>query len=156
MAGLWSNESVQNIKLLGGMAPTVSMEQLAYATRLLNEATEADQATLLRDWLVASDIGKDPQAFVLRRDVVLKLAEEIVAEPTGYLRTRRAVLATLAALRQGQTDGTFLLSKPESNWLDRLSKQAEQLPEDEGNFIEEIVAGVDREEVRLEQYGTDL
>ena len=71
MAGLWSNESVQNIKLLGGMAPTVSMEQLAYATRLLNEATEADQATLLRDWLVASDLGKDPQAFVLRRDVVL-------------------------------------------------------------------------------------
>jgi len=37
-ADLWSNESVQNIKLLGGMAPTVSMEQLAYATRLLNQA----------------------------------------------------------------------------------------------------------------------
>jgi len=27
-ADLWSNESVQNIKLLGGMAPTVSVEQL--------------------------------------------------------------------------------------------------------------------------------
>ncbi len=66
-------------------------------------------------------MGKDPQAFPLRRDVVLKLAEEIVAEPTGYLRTRRATLPTLAALRQGQTDGAFLLSKPESNWLDRLS-----------------------------------
>ncbi|MFZ2057282.1 MAG: methyltransferase MtaB domain-containing protein [Acidimicrobiales bacterium] len=48
-AGLRSNESVQNIKLLGGMAPTVSMEQLAYATRLLNEATKADQAILLRE-----------------------------------------------------------------------------------------------------------
>ena len=29
-ADLWSNESVQNIKLLGGMAPTVSFEQLVY------------------------------------------------------------------------------------------------------------------------------
>ena len=31
VAVLWSNESVQNIKLLGGMAPTVSMEQSSYA-----------------------------------------------------------------------------------------------------------------------------
>ena len=38
-ADLWSNESVANVKLLGGMAPTVSMEQLAYATRLMNAAT---------------------------------------------------------------------------------------------------------------------
>jgi hypothetical protein len=88
--------------------------------------------------------------------VVLKPAEAIVAEPTGYLRTRRAVPATLAALLQGQTGGTFLLSKPESNWLDRLSRQAEQLPEDEGGFIEKIVAGLDRQELRLGQYGTDL
>jgi methanol--5-hydroxybenzimidazolylcobamide Co-methyltransferase len=156
VADLWSNESVQNIKLLGGMAPTVSMEQLAYATRLLNQATEAGQATLLRDLLVGSDMGKDPQAFVLRPDVALKLAGEIVVEPTAYLRTRRAALATLAALRQGQAEGAFSLSKPESNWLNRLSKQAEQLPEDEGRFIEEMVAGVDRQKVRLDQYGIDL
>ena len=31
-ADLWSNESVQNLRLLGGMAPTVSLEQLVYAT----------------------------------------------------------------------------------------------------------------------------
>ena len=92
---------MQNIKLLGGMAPTVSMEQLAYATRLLNQAAQAGQATTLRDWLVGSDMGKDPQAYVLRPDVVLKLAAEIVAEPTAYLRTRRAALAVLEALRRG-------------------------------------------------------
>jgi methanol--5-hydroxybenzimidazolylcobamide Co-methyltransferase len=150
---LWSNESVQNVKLLGGMAPTVSLEQLAYATRLLNEASKAGQATLLRDWLVASDSGTDPQAYVLRPDVVLKLAAEIVAEPTAYLRTRRAALASLEALRDGQARGAFSLSKPESNWLSRLSKQAERLPEDEDAFIEEMVAGVDRQKVRLDQYG---
>jgi hypothetical protein len=34
VAGLWRNESVQNIRLLGGMTPTISTEQLAYARRL--------------------------------------------------------------------------------------------------------------------------
>ena len=35
-ADLWSNESVQKIKLLAGMAPTVYFEQLEYDTRLMN------------------------------------------------------------------------------------------------------------------------
>jgi methanol--5-hydroxybenzimidazolylcobamide Co-methyltransferase len=152
-ADLWSNESVQNIKLLGGMAPTVSMEQLAYATRLLNQAAQAGGATTLRDWLVGSDMDKDPQAYVLRPDVVLKLAAAIVAEPTAYLRTRRAALAGLEALRQGHAEKEFALSKPEANWLDRLSAQAEDLPEDEERFIGEMVAGADRDKVRFDQYG---
>ncbi len=155
-ADLWSNESVQNVKLLGGMAPTVSMEQLAYATRLMNQAAHAGGASLLRDWLVASDMGHDPQAYVLRPDVALKLAAEIVAEPTSYLRTRRAALVALAALREGQAAGEFSLTKPEANWLGRLSRQAEQLPEDEERFIAEMVAGADRQKVRLDQYGLDV
>jgi methanol---5-hydroxybenzimidazolylcobamide Co-methyltransferase len=36
---LWSNESVQNIKLLSGMAPTAYMEQLEYDVRLMNQAS---------------------------------------------------------------------------------------------------------------------
>ncbi|HHY46445.1 MAG TPA: methanol--corrinoid methyltransferase, partial [Firmicutes bacterium] len=53
VADLWSNESVQNIKLLGGMAPTVSMEQLAYDCRLMNTAGQEGKgsARKLRDWL---------------------------------------------------------------------------------------------------------
>jgi methanol--5-hydroxybenzimidazolylcobamide Co-methyltransferase len=155
-ADLWSNESVQNIKLLGGMAPTVSMEQLVYATRLLNQATTAGQATTLRDWLAGSDAGHDPQAYVLRPDVVLDLAAVIVAEPTAYLRTRRAALAVLEALREGHAKAEFSLSKPELNWLGRLSRQAEELPEDEGRFIEQMVAGVEPGTVRLDQYGIDV
>lgn len=34
---LWSNESVQNIKLLTSMAPTCYMEQLIYDCRLINQ-----------------------------------------------------------------------------------------------------------------------
>jgi methanol--5-hydroxybenzimidazolylcobamide Co-methyltransferase len=56
---LWSNESVQNIKLLGGMAPTISVEQLIYATRLMNTASSKGRqsALTLRDWWVESDAG---------------------------------------------------------------------------------------------------
>lgn len=151
-ADLWSNESVQNVKLLGGMAPTVSMEQLAYATRLMNVASAHGKAVELRDWLVESDAGLDPQAYVLRPDVVLELAAEIVAEPTAYLRTRRAALATLQALRRGSAEGAFRLTRPEHRWLDRLSAQADELPEDETTFVEQVTKEVDSNKVRLDQY----
>ena len=115
---------MQNIKLLGGTAPTVSM-QLADATRLLNEATKAGHATLLRDWLVANDMGKDPQAHMLRSDIILKLAVETLAGPMAYLQTCRA---SLAMRRQGEAAGAFSQGKQENNWLRRLTKQEEQLP----------------------------
>jgi methanol---5-hydroxybenzimidazolylcobamide Co-methyltransferase len=151
-ADLWSNESVQNVKLLGGMAPTVSMEQLAYATRLMNVASISGKAVELRDWLVESDAGMDPQAYVLRPDVVVGLAGQIVAEPTPYLRTRRAALAALQALREAASRGAITLPRAEQRWLARLSDQAEQLPEDEDSFIGQAVSQIDRRKVKLDQY----
>ena len=86
-ADLWSNESVQNVKLLGGMAPTVSLEQLVFATRLMNVASARARsaALMLRDWFVESDAQFDPQAYVLRPDMVIRLAGEIIQETTPYL-----------------------------------------------------------------------
>ena len=54
---LWSNESVQNVRLLSGMAPTISMEQLIYDCRLMNQVSVdgRDAALTLRKWLVDSD-----------------------------------------------------------------------------------------------------
>ncbi len=151
-ADLWSNESVQNVKLLGGMAPVVSMEQLAYATRLMNVASANAKAVELRDWLVESDAALDPQAYILRPDVVLKLAAEITAEPTPYLRTRRAALATLQVLRGAASEAAVTLSRAEQRWLARLSAQADQLPDDEDAFIEQAVSQIDKRKVHLDQY----
>ncbi len=80
VADLWSNESVQNIKLLSGMAPTVSMEQLIFDCRLMNEATKHGNETrlLMRNLLADSDSKFDPQAYVLRPDVVLDISQELV------------------------------------------------------------------------------
>jgi methanol---5-hydroxybenzimidazolylcobamide Co-methyltransferase len=152
---LWSNESVQNLKLLGGMAPTVSVEQLIYATRLMNVAASKDRhaALTLRDWWTESDAGYDPQAYVLRPDVVLSLAREIIAEPTPYLRTRRSAFATLECLRGASAAGALTFSRMEQRWLDRLSGLADDLPEQEDEFIAKMIQLVDPGKVRLDQYG---
>jgi methanol---5-hydroxybenzimidazolylcobamide Co-methyltransferase len=153
-ADLWSNESVQNVKLLGGAAPTVSLEQLAYAARLMNTASQAGAQTALtlRDLFVASDTPYDPQAYVLRPDVVIDLAGEIIAEATPYRRVRRAALATLERLRTAHAAGIFQLTRPEVTWLDRLSAQADQLPETEAALIEQMREQIDPQKVRLDQY----
>ncbi len=153
-ADLWSNESVQNIKLLGGAAPTVSLEQLAYAARLMNAASDAGPQTalILRNLFVTSDTFYDPQAYVLRPDVVVDLAGEIIAEATPYRRVRRAALATLERLRKAYAAGLFQLSRSEVAWLDRLSAQSEQLPEAEEDLIEQMRELVDPQKIRLDQY----
>ena len=151
-ADLWSNESVANVKLLGGMAPTVSLEQLGYATRLMNTASERGQALVLRDLFVASDASLDPQAHVLRPDVVLELAGAIVEEPTPYLRVRRAALETLASLRDAHAAGELALARAELTWLARLSAAADELPEDEQTLIESVCAALDPGKVRLADY----
>jgi len=155
VADLWSNESVQNVRLLGAMAPTVSLEQLVYATRLMNAATMrgAESARALRDLFTESDASLDPQAFVLRPDVVLALSREIMTEPDAYRRTRRAAIGVLALLRRAASDGTLALSAPEMRWLDRLSREADGLPPDEEEFIKEMLGEIDSTKIRLQEYG---
>jgi methanol--5-hydroxybenzimidazolylcobamide Co-methyltransferase len=154
-ADLWSNESVQNVKLLSAMAPTVSLEQLIYAVRLMNAASSEGPraARELRDWFVKSDCTLDPQAYVLRPDVVVRLAAAIIGETTPYLRTRRAAIETLALLRSAHNEGAFAISKTEVRWLDRLSEQADTLPEDESEFIASMRNKIDLSKVRLDEYG---
>ena len=101
-----------------------------------------------------SDCGLDPQAYVLRPDVVTQLATTLIGEPTAYLRTRRAALATLALLRSAHDEGAFAVSKTEVRWLDRLSKQADDLPEDEDEFIASMRKKIDlRQRSVSEEYG---
>lgn len=152
---LWSNESVQNVKLLSAMAPTVSVEQLIYAARLMNAATqESKEAALtLRDLFTKSDAHLDPQAFVLRPDIVLEIADEIISETGTYSRTRRAALAALASMRKAHAAGEFQLKKNEIRWLDKLSRMADQLPQEEEKFIEMMIPQIPPGKILLSEYG---
>src|SRR5690606_4704811 len=123
-------------------------------TRLMNVASAqgAEAAATLRDWLVRSDACLDPQAYVLRPDVVVQLAQEIVQETSAYGRTRRAAQAALALLRRAYGDGDFALPPKEAAWLDRLSRQADALPEDEAELTDRMASLLDPEKIRVTEY----
>ena len=127
VADLWSNESVQNVKLLGGMAPTVSLEQLAYDCRLMNKAFEKgmDKALLMRDLLADSDSSLDPQAYVLRPDVVLRISESLIKEEGSYNRMKKAATEAIEELRKAYDAGNVRILDKELKWLDTMSDQLE-------------------------------
>ena len=141
LSDLWSNESVQNIKLLGGMAPTVSFEQLVYDCRLMNTASlrGRETALLMRDMLADSDSALDPQAYVLRPDVVLDISKQLVGESTHYDRVKKAASLTLAVLKTAHTDGALELDDKELMWLDKLTEDVSTLPADAQTLAEQMI-----------------
>jgi methanol---5-hydroxybenzimidazolylcobamide Co-methyltransferase len=141
----WSNESVQNIKLLGGMAPTCYLEQLIYDCRLMNEALAdgREAALLYRKWMIASDVFRDPQAYVLSPDSAVTIAQAIVAAPDHFQAGQAAARAALRLIRQGYRDGSLKLVSREVPWLDRIEKMLDTVPADETTFVAQMLGEVD-------------
>lgn len=153
VADLWSNESVQQVKLLSGFAPIVSTEQLIYDCRLMNLAAKKGHALLFRDLLVESDCYLDPQAYVLRPDVVFEISKAIVSEQSPFLRTLKAARVTLAILRRAVDNKELYLDGREAKWIDILDSQIEDIPEDEEAFIAEMKEEADETKYNPAEYG---
>ena len=151
---LWSNESVQHIKLLGGMAPTCSLETLTYDARLMNEAAaDGDDAKRqLQRWLCRSDASRDPQAFILRPDVAIRIARSIVDADDPYLAGVAAARTTLDELARGVEAGELRLSDRESPWVDTLRGQIETLPGSADELIAQQAPLIDASKCDLTQY----
>ena len=141
----WSNESVQNIKLLGGMAPTCYVEQLIYDCRLMNAALAdgRDAALLYRKWMVDSDARRDPQALVLTPDSAVIIAQAIVGAPNDFEAGKAAAFVALRLIRDAHRDGALKIPPRELPWLDRLQKALEALPATENEFISQMMGQVD-------------
>jgi methanol--5-hydroxybenzimidazolylcobamide Co-methyltransferase len=136
-ADTWSNESVQNIRLLAGPAPTCSMEQLIYDCRLMNRAlAEGRQSALtLRRWLVDSDAALDPQAWILTPDNVIAISRAIVEAPGYYQAGVAAARCTVGLLREAHAAGRLKIVPRELGFLDSMLAQLDDLPADEAGFI---------------------
>ncbi|MFO0890514.1 MAG: methyltransferase MtaB domain-containing protein [Isosphaeraceae bacterium] len=128
MCDLWSNESVQNVRLLSGNAPEAFAESLAYDCRLMNVAKERGQATTLRDWLTESDQWLSPQATILSPASTTRIAEAIVSHDDDYGRTVAAGVAAVAILREAVESGKLKLSPKETTWLGRIRDELGSLP----------------------------
>lgn len=139
VADLWSNESIQHIKLLGGMAPTVSFEQLTYDCRLLNQASHKGHSLLMRDLHADSDSKFNPQAYILRPNVVLDIAKEIVKVDGHYPRAKKAALLAVSHIVKAHDAGELELNDKERTWAENIYETVEELPDDVGAFTEQVV-----------------
>jgi len=154
-ADLWSNESVQNIKLLAGMAPTVYMEQLEYDTRLMNQAIKGGKKEILQlqKLFVNSDIYYDPQAFILSPKSVIEISREIVKGNNYIDATKRGCLMGLTLIENALKDGNLLHDEKEDSWIELLKADIESIPTNESEFVESVLPTIDQSKLILSEYG---
>ncbi|MGC2111194.1 MAG: methyltransferase MtaB domain-containing protein [Candidatus Korobacteraceae bacterium] len=138
MCDLWSNESVQNIRLLSGNAPEAYTELLAYDCKLMNIANSHKQGHIFQTWMVESDENVTAIGTVLTPTAVYEIAKAIVAEDTDYHRTIAAGKAALTIIQKSVDGKKLKLGKKELTWLERLHKEFANLPKDENVLTEEI------------------
>jgi methanol--5-hydroxybenzimidazolylcobamide Co-methyltransferase len=151
----WSNESVQNIKLLGGMAPTCYMEQLAYDCRLMNTARRHGKASAqqLQRWLVESDVATDPQAFIISPESSVALARSIVTSDSHYHAGVAVARKAVELLRGAHDQGKVRIAPNEVIWFDTMQDALDELPASESEFIAQQLALADRSRFLPEEYG---
>jgi methanol--5-hydroxybenzimidazolylcobamide Co-methyltransferase len=152
---LWSNESVQNIKLLADIAPVVYMEQLQYDVRLFNEASKEgkESALMLQRLLVNSDRRYDPQALVLAPDNVIEISKEIVRGENYIDATKRGCLKGIELIENAIASGVLRNDEKETSWIQILKDDISSVPINESEFIEEILPTLDASKVILSEYG---
>jgi len=151
----WSNESVQNIRLLGGMAPTCYVEQLVYDCRVMNRALAEGRGAALqyRKLLVDSDAALDPQAMVLTPESALAIGRAIVEADTPLEAGKAAALTALEILSSAQGQGRLKILPRELPWIDRIRDVVEQVPADESNFVARMMERVDQTKFVAADYG---
>ncbi len=156
-ADLWSNESVQNIRLLSTYAPVVSVEQLIYDCRLMNLALKdsTDSSLKFRNWMIESDAYLDPQAYIFKPEHIISLSRKMIEAETPYKMVLAAVDGSLEILRKAIDDGVLKVNSMEKRWLDLLTMQNETIPEDENSLAELISTGAYGGKYLPSEYGLE-
>jgi len=154
-ADLWSNESVQNIKLLSGMAPTAYLEQLEYDARLMNAALHAGKvhSHILQQLLVASDIYTDPQALILSPENVIRISGELVKGDSYVANAKNGALAALDIIEEALLSGKMKLPELETGYLPILRDDLNSIPDNESEFIAMMLPLLDETKFTLAEYG---
>lgn len=154
-ADLWSNESVQNIKLLSGMAPTAYLEQLEYDVRLLNEALKSGKShcKILQELLVNSDVYTDPQALILSPENVIRISKELIKGDSYVANAKNGALVTLDIIEEALQGGQLKLSEMETSYLPIMREELESIPDNENQFIEMMLPLLDQSKFILAEYG---
>lgn len=151
---LWSNESIPNVRLLSASAPVVSLEQLAYDCRLMNRALKDGKSSALKlqRWMIESDIYYDPQAYILKPDVVIDLSKKIMAIESPLEMTFTVIEHTLTILREAVEKKELQLSNSEQRWLNLLSSQLDTVPRDLETLSTLVQSGIYSDKIDFAEY----
>ncbi len=154
-ADLWSNESVQNVKLLAGMAPTIYLEQLEYDTRLMNQAIKGGEEAMLglQRLFVNSDIYFDPQAFILAPKNVIEISKAIVSGDNYVSSTTKGCLKAIDLIENAIRDGVLMHDEKEDEWMKMLKEDINAIPNNESDFVEQVLPTIDQSKIILSEYG---
>jgi methanol--5-hydroxybenzimidazolylcobamide Co-methyltransferase len=152
---LWSNESVQNIRLLSGPAPTAYLEQLEYDTRLMNQAikTGKDMCLNLQELMVKSDSYIDPQAFILAPCNVIAISSEIIEGKNYVDATVRGCKKGIEIIENAMKEGSLIRDQKEDIWLDNIKSELFNVPDNENELIEEVMPTIENNKLILTEYG---
>jgi methanol--5-hydroxybenzimidazolylcobamide Co-methyltransferase len=150
---LWSNESVQAFKLLGGMAPLVSFEQLVYDCRLMNRALETGVEEVLKNLFVISDAGIDPQALVLSPESAIRIARSVVESSGRYEAAVNAARTGIEIIEEAYREKKLKLDARELPYLALMTETLNGLPGDESAFIEKVLPGIEKNVFIPSEYG---
>jgi len=136
---LWSNESVQNVRLLSGNAPEAYLELLAYDCRLFNTAVASRTEKVLRSLLVASDVGRSPQALILSPESSIRVARAIVGAADHYHGTLAAARCAVDIIAEAHAARRTELNAREEQWLNRIRQELDGLPDKEETLLGRMV-----------------
>ncbi len=150
---LWSNESVSNVKLLSGMAPTVSFEQLVYDTRLFNQAARGGFVHEYITMMCESDIHLDPQALILSPEHVITISKEIVSGKNYIEASVLGALKCLDIIEAAVSSKSLQLEQREIIWIDMIRDELSAIPYDESEFTELMQQKLQEQNIQLDEYG---
>ena len=154
-ADLWSNESVQNIKLLSGMAPTAYFEQLEYDARMMNEALRLGKvhSHIYQELMVASDVYTDPQALILSPENVIRISKELIRGDSYVANARNGALEALDIIEEAFQSGQLKLSELETAYIPIFREDLSSIPDIESDFVAMMLPLLDPGKFILSEYG---
>lgn len=150
---LWSNESVQQVRLLSDMAPTVGMEQLIYDCRMFNTASRMGHRETMQKILIESDAPTEVQGYIMRPEVIMEISKEIIKHSDDLVRTKVAAQKTVEQIKKGVKYGLVTVTPKDLKWLDMMEEALDEIPEDKQKFYHEMKEDLEDTPFIPEQYG---
>ncbi len=135
---LWSNEAVEYHAMFGGTTAAVFSELLGYDAALMNTAIGMGYAHQFQECMVNSDRYRDPQSYILCPDIAWKIGKAVTENHQSFYARARAAALTCGELILKDT--RLQLTTYEHDALTHFMAELDNLPDDEGDFIDLCLA----------------